>query len=59
MAVNLTREHRFVVDADGFRQTRKAGNRTLFAFAADQVLRTADPFTFGVLKFDRTADHPP
>src|SRR5207244_417313 len=33
----LDREHRFVVDADGFRQTRKAELHAMARFAADQV----------------------
>lgn len=45
----LEREHRFVVDADGFRQTRKAELHAMARFAADQVRKNGRPFTFGVL----------
>lgn len=45
----LDREHRFVVDAEGFRQTRKAELHAMARFAADQVRKTGRPFTFGVL----------
>lgn len=45
----LDREHRFVVDADGFRQTRKAELHAMARFAADQVRKNGRPFTFGVL----------
>lgn len=46
---DLDREHRFVVDADGFRQTRKAELHAMARFAADQVRKNGKPFTFGVL----------
>ena len=45
----LERDHRFVVDAEGFRQTRKAELRAMAHFAADQVRKNNRPFTFGVL----------
>jgi spoIIIJ-associated protein len=45
----LDREHRFVVDADGFRQTRKAELHAMAKFAADQVRKNGRAFTFGVL----------
>ncbi|MFN2500383.1 MAG: protein jag [Pyrinomonadaceae bacterium] len=45
----LDREHRFVVDADGFRQTRKAELHAMARFAADHVRKNGRPFTFGVL----------
>jgi spoIIIJ-associated protein len=45
----LEREHRFIVDADGFRQTRKAELHAMARFAADQVRKNGRPFTFGVL----------
>jgi|ERR1035437_984059 spoIIIJ-associated protein len=45
----LDREHRFVVDAEGFRQTRKAELHAMAHFAADQVRKNGRPFTFGVL----------
>ncbi len=45
----LDREHRFVVDAEGFRQTRKVELHAMAHFAADQVRKNGRPFTFGVL----------
>lgn len=45
----IDREHRFIVDADGFRQTRKAELHAMARFAADQVRKNGKPFTFGVL----------
>jgi spoIIIJ-associated protein len=45
----LEREHRFVVDAEGFRKTRKAELHAMARFAADQVRKSGRPFTFGVL----------
>ena len=45
----LEREHRIVVDAEGFRQTRKAELHAMARFAADQVRKNGRPFTFGVL----------
>ena len=45
----LDRDHRFVVDADGYRQTRKAELRAMAHFAGDQVRKSGRPFTFGVL----------
>lgn len=45
----LDREHRFTVDAEGFRQTRKAELHAMARFAADQVRKSGRPFTFGVL----------
>lgn len=45
----LEREHRFVVDAEGFRQTRKAELHAMARFAGDQVRKNGRPFTFGVL----------
>ena len=45
----IDREHRFVVDADGFRQSRKAELHAMARFAADQVRKGGKPFTFGVL----------
>lgn len=45
----LGREYRFVVDADGFRKTRKAELHAMARFAADQVRKNGRPFTFGVL----------
>lgn len=45
----IDREHRFVVDADGFRLTRKNELHAMARFAADQVRKNGRPFTFGVL----------
>ena len=45
----LDREHRFIVDADGFRQSRKAELHAMARFAADQVRKNGRAFTFGVL----------
>jgi spoIIIJ-associated protein len=45
----LDREHRFVCDAEGFRQTRKAELHAMARFAGDHVRKTSLPFTFGVL----------
>jgi spoIIIJ-associated protein len=45
----LDREHRFVCDADGFRQTRKSELHAMAKFAAKQVRDKGVPFTFGVL----------
>ena len=45
----LEREHRFTVDADGFRQTRKSELHAMARFAGDQVRKNGKPFTFGVL----------
>ena len=45
----LDREHRIIVDADGFRQTRKAELHAMARFAADQVRKNGRAFTFGVL----------
>jgi spoIIIJ-associated protein len=46
---DLGREHRFVVDAEEFRKTRKAELHAMARFAADQVRKNGRPFTFGVL----------
>jgi spoIIIJ-associated protein len=45
----LAREHRFIVDAEGFRGTRKAELHAMARFAAEQVRKSGKPFTFGVL----------
>jgi spoIIIJ-associated protein len=45
----LDREHRFICDADGFRQTRKSELQAMARFAGDQVRKNGRPFTFGVL----------
>jgi spoIIIJ-associated protein len=49
MGRELDREHRFIVDADGFRQSRKSELHAMARFAADQVRKNGRPFTFGVL----------
>lgn len=49
MGRELDREHRFVVDAEGFRQTRKAELHAMANFAAGHVRKNGIPFTFGVL----------
>ena len=49
MGRNLERQHRFVVDAEGFRQTRKAELHAMAKFAAGHVRKNGIPFTFGVL----------
>lgn len=45
----LDRDHRFVVDADGYRQTRKTELQAMARFAGTQVRKNNRPFTFGVL----------
>ncbi|HKP70801.1 MAG TPA: R3H domain-containing nucleic acid-binding protein [Pyrinomonadaceae bacterium] len=45
----LDRQHRFVVDAEGFRQTRKSELQAMANFAAGHVRKNGIPFTFGVL----------
>lgn len=45
----LDRDHRFVVDAEGYRQTRKKELQAMARFAGDQVRKNGTPFTFGVL----------
>ena len=45
----LEREHRFVCDAEGFRQTRKAELAAMAKFAAKNVRDKGIPFTFGDL----------
>lgn len=45
----LDREHRFICDADGFRQSRKAELQAMARFAGEQVRKNGRPFTFGVL----------
>ena len=49
MGRELDRQHRFVVDAEGFRQTRKAELHAMAKFAAGHVRKNGIPFTFGVL----------
>lgn len=45
----LDREHRFVCDADGYRQTRRSELNLMAKFAAKNVREKGIPFTFGVL----------
>lgn len=45
----LDRQHRFIVDADGYRKTRKKELQAMARFAGEQVRKTGRPFTFGVL----------
>ena len=45
----LDRSQRFVCDADGFRQTRRAELQAMARFAAQNVRKNDRPFTFGVL----------
>ncbi len=45
----LDRTQRFVCDADGFRQTRRAELQAMARFAAQNVRKNDRPFTFGVL----------
>ena len=45
----IDRTQRFVCDADGFRQTRKAELQAMARFAAQNVRKNGRPFTFGIL----------
>lgn len=45
----LERTERFVCDAEGFRQTRKAELQAMARFAAQSVRKNGRAFTFGVL----------
>jgi len=45
----LDRTQRFVCDADGFRQTRRAELQAMARFAAQNVRKNDRPFNFGVL----------
>ena len=45
----LERTQRFICDADGFRQTRKAELQAMARFAAQNVRKNDRPFIFGVL----------
>jgi spoIIIJ-associated protein len=46
---DFERTQRFVCDADGFRQSRKAELQAMARFAAQNVRKNGRPFTFGVL----------
>jgi spoIIIJ-associated protein len=43
------RSQRFICDAEGFRQTRKAELQAMARFAAQNVRKNGRPFTFGKL----------
>ena len=43
------RSQRFICDADGFRQSRKAELQAMARFAAQNVRKNGRPFTFGKL----------
>ena len=43
----LDREHRFICDAEGFRQTRKSELAVMAKFAAKNVREKGVPFKFG------------
>lgn len=45
----IDRSQRFVCDADGFRQTRRAELHAMARFAAQNVRKDGKPFTFGKL----------
>jgi spoIIIJ-associated protein len=45
----LDRSERFICDANGFRQTRKAELQAMARFAAQSVRKNSKPFTFGKL----------
>lgn len=45
----LDKSGRFVCDADGYRQTRRAELQAMARFAAENVRKSGKPFTFGIL----------
>ncbi|HEX9960380.1 MAG TPA: R3H domain-containing nucleic acid-binding protein [Pyrinomonadaceae bacterium] len=45
----IERTERFICDADGFRQTRKAELQAMARFAAQNVRKSGNSFTFGKL----------
>jgi spoIIIJ-associated protein len=45
----IDRSERFICDADGFRQTRRAELQAMARFAANHVRKNGRPFTFGKL----------
>jgi spoIIIJ-associated protein len=45
----LDRTQRFICDAEGYRQTRRAELQAMARFAAQNVRKNDRPFTFGVL----------
>ena len=46
---DFDRSQRFICDADGFRQSRKAELQAMARFAAQNVRKSGRPFTFGKL----------
>jgi spoIIIJ-associated protein len=46
---DIERTERFICDADGFRQTRKSELQAMARFAAQNVRKSGNPFTFGNL----------
>lgn len=46
---DFDRSQRFICDADGFRQSRKAELQAMARFAAQNVRKNGRPFTFGKL----------
>ena len=46
---DIEKTQRFIVDAEGFRSTRKKELHAMARFAADQVRKNGRAFTFGVL----------
>ncbi|HEX8370226.1 MAG TPA: R3H domain-containing nucleic acid-binding protein [Pyrinomonadaceae bacterium] len=46
---DIDRTERFICDADGFRQTRKAELQAMARFAAQNVRKSGNSFTFGNL----------
>ncbi|HEX8248717.1 MAG TPA: R3H domain-containing nucleic acid-binding protein [Pyrinomonadaceae bacterium] len=46
---DIDRTERFICDADGFRQTRKAELQAMARFAAQNVRKSGNSFTFGKL----------
>lgn len=46
---NIEKTERFICDADGFRQTRKAELQAMARFAAQNVRKSGNAFTFGKL----------
>jgi spoIIIJ-associated protein len=45
----IEKTERFICDAEGFRQTRKAELQAMARFAAQNVRKSGSPFTFGKL----------
>lgn len=54
----IDKTERFICDADGFRQTRRAELQAMARFAAQNVRKTGKPFKFGKLNSaERRAIH--